>query len=627
MANGIDIGTAYVRIEPTAKGIGNKVSDVLNQETAGVGSSVGAKLGGNIGSALKVGLGATAALATTAVAGVAALGKTIVSTAKDTAAYGDNVDKLSQKIGISAEAFQEWDYIFSQNGADIGILETGMKTLSSAVYDASNGSASAQAKFEALGLSVEDLSSMTQEDIFGTVVERLQEMPEGAERTALAADVLGRSAMELQPLLNQTADSTEALRQQAHDLGMVMSDTAVKDSAAFKDSMDNLTRAFEGAKNEIGAAFLPSLTEVTNGLANLIAGNEGAQESIVKGFSSMGDTIASAIPRIVDTFSTLVVAIAEIAPDIIGSLADGILNALPTVFPVIVNVVTKLLQMFIENLPMIIDVGVQLIGQLIVGISQALPELIPAAIDAILTLVDNLINNVDLLIDCAVQLVTGLAVGLVKAIPVLVEKAPIIIEKLVVGIIGAIPKLVVAAGQIITNFMQAINNIAPRLQQVGQNLVTGLKNGIINAWNGMVAKVKDMANNLVRSVKSVFDINSPSRVFAQIGDYCVQGFDEGFDTFGTGAVQDVKDAMEEISAVGSPTFTPEINAEATKYRSVGGNTSDLYGLLSQYLPLLERQTAVNVSLEGDAQGLFRQVRAQTNQFIKSTGASPFVSPA
>ena len=629
MASGIDIGKAYVRIEPTAKGIGNKIESVLNSETAGVGASVGANLGGSIGSALKVGLGATAAITGAAVAGVAALGKTIVSTAKDTAAYGDNVDKLSQKIGISAEAFQEWDYIFSQNGADIGILQTGMRTLTNSLQSASDGSASAQAKFDALGLSVSDLASMSQEDIFATVVKRLQEMPEGAERTALATDILGRSAMELQPLLNQTADATEELRQQAHDLGLVMSDEAVKDSAAFTDSMDNLKRAFEAAKNEIGAEFLPSLTEITNGLANLIAGNEGAQESIVSGFTSMGQTIASAIPTIVDTISTLIVAMAEIAPDIIKSLADGILTALPTVFPVIVKVVTDLLQMFIENLPMIIEVGIQLIGQLINGIAEALPELIPAAIDAILTIVDGLIDNVDLLIDCAVKLIIGLATGLINALPRLIEKAPIIIEKLVVGLIGALPKIVLAAGQIITSFIQAIQNIAPKLKQVGQNLIDGLKNGIINAWNGLVTKVKDMAHNLVQSVKDVFSISSPSKVFAQIGDYCVQGFDEGFDSFGDGAVKDVQEAMDEISAVGSPTITPEIatSADAFRYQSVGGSTSDLYGLLAQYLPLLERQTSVNVSLEGDAQGLFRTVRSQTNQFIKSTGASPFLSPA
>ena len=108
----------------------------MNGEATSAGLSAGSKITSGISTALKTGLGATAALAGTTIAGTLAVGKAMVSTAKDTAAYGDNVDKLSQKIGISAEAFQEWDYIFSQNGADISILETGMKKLSTELVKA-----------------------------------------------------------------------------------------------------------------------------------------------------------------------------------------------------------------------------------------------------------------------------------------------------------------------------------------------------------------------------------------------------------------------------------------------------------------------------------------------------------
>lgn len=622
-----NLGTAYVRIEPSAKGIGNEISNVLNSEAGSAGTMAGSKIASGISASLKTGLGATAAATGVAVAGVVALGKSITEASKASAEYGDNVDKLSQKIGISAGAFQEWDYIFSQNGADISILETGMKTLSSAVYDASVGSKSAIEKFNALGLSVEDLKGKTQEDIFSTVIARLQEMPESAERTALAADVLGKSAMELQPLLNQTAESTDALKQQAHDLGMVMSDEAVKNAAAFTDSMDNLTRAFEGAKNKIGAEFMPSLTEITNGLANLIAGNEGAQESIVNGFASMGESITNAIPAIVDTFSTLVVSIAEIAPEIITTLGTGLISALPEIFPAVITVITSLAQAFIENLPMIITVGIQLIGDLVIGIAQALPELIPAAIEAIYTIVDSLLDNIDLLIDAAVELAIGIAVGLVQAIPVIVEKAPLIISKLVIALVGAIPKLVLAAGQLMTAFLNAILNMGAQLAGAGRQIVDGLKNGIVNAWGNLVNKVKEMASNLVNSVKNVFKISSPSKVFAQIGDYCVQGFDNSFDSFGDSALTSVEDAMHEMAGVAVPTFETDMSVRPGSYKSVANNNSDLYGLLAQYLPMLENGLNANVVLEGDADGLFRVVRQKTNQFTRSTGASPFVVPA
>ena len=219
-----------------------------------------------------------------------------------------------------------------------------------------------------------------------------------------------------------------------------------------------------------------------------------------------------------------------------------------------------------------------------------------------------------------------MAEGLIKALPRLIEKAPVIIGKLVTALANAGNKLLELGGKLMNLFIQGLQNIGQKLANVGRNLVEGLKNGIINAWNNMVAKVKDMANNLVDAIKGVFKISSPSKVFEQIGDYCVQGFDESFDSFGKDAMSSVEGAVSDLASMEIPAFSTDMSVRGS-YQSVD-NASNVYGLLAQYLPeLLDRNTNVNVSLEGDAQGLFRQVRQQTNQFIKSTGASPFVSPA
>ena len=82
--------------------------------------------GGRFSKAMKVGAVALAAHgAATAVAG-----KKLVSGAMDVAKYGDHVDKMSQKIGISAEAYQKWDYVMQRAGGNVDQLKMGMKTLS-----------------------------------------------------------------------------------------------------------------------------------------------------------------------------------------------------------------------------------------------------------------------------------------------------------------------------------------------------------------------------------------------------------------------------------------------------------------------------------------------------------------
>lgn len=90
------------------------------------------------------------------------MGKAVWDAANDTASAGDAIDKTSQKIGISAEAYQEWAYVFERSGADVDNLQTGMKKLAGVITDAANGSTSAAEKLSAVGLAIEDLNGLSQ---------------------------------------------------------------------------------------------------------------------------------------------------------------------------------------------------------------------------------------------------------------------------------------------------------------------------------------------------------------------------------------------------------------------------------------------------------------------------------
>lgn len=501
----------------------------LDSEVSKTESSLSSKLGKAAGG---VGKAAAAAFSVgaTAVAGVTTA---IVNGAKETAAYGDNIDKLSQKIGISAEAFQEWDYVFSQNGTDIGILETGMKTLASAVADAGNGSKSAIEKFDALGLSFEDLGKMSQEDMFGAVLAQLQEMPEGAERTALAADLLGKSAMELGPLLNQTAEDTQALKDQAHDLGMIMSDEAVKDSAAFTDSMDNLQRAIGGAKNALSDEFLPGLTEVTNGLANLVAGNEGATEQITAGFEQIVTGVQESLPTIIDTISSLAVSLAEVAPELLQSLAEGLLAAIPDLIPAATDLILSLVSMLIEMAPQLIEVGMQVILQLALGIADALPDLIPTIVDCILEIVDVLTDpdNLMMLLDASIAIILALAEGLIKALPKLAAKAPDIVKNLYEALSRAAPKLLEAALNLIVTLAKGIVTNLPKMLEAGAKVVKEVIRGIGSFLGSCLSMGKDLVNKIWEGIKSLNPV--------QWGRDLIDNFVSGI----TGAVGKVWDAI------------------------------------------------------------------------------------
>lgn len=152
MAN--TIGTAYIQIEPTTQGIGGTISKALNGEAASAGAAAGGKLSSALGSAAKVGSVAVAGLAT-AIAGTSTA---LVNAASGTAQYGDNIDKMSQKLGVSAGFYQEWDAVLQHSGTSMEGMQATFKTLSKAVQE---GSSSQQAAFEQLGLSMDSLQGMS----------------------------------------------------------------------------------------------------------------------------------------------------------------------------------------------------------------------------------------------------------------------------------------------------------------------------------------------------------------------------------------------------------------------------------------------------------------------------------
>lgn len=231
--------------------VDNEEANKSISKTEKQAESLGSKLGDGIKTAAKWGAGLAA--------GAVAAGTAMFGMASKATDSLDRIDKLSQKIGLSRQGFQEYSYILSQNGTDIEKLQVGFKTLSAQMEMAEKGSGKGAENFKKLGISVTDTTGAlkSQEQVFEETVKALQAMPEGAEKSKLAMDLFGRAGQELMPLLNGTTESMEELRQKAHDMGMVISDEAVDAGVLFQDTMDDLKRSFGAIVTNVGASLIP----------------------------------------------------------------------------------------------------------------------------------------------------------------------------------------------------------------------------------------------------------------------------------------------------------------------------------------------------------------------------------
>lgn len=291
------------------------------------------------------------AAAGTAVKDFAAMGtqaianftKSLVSGVSELAQYGDHIDKQSQKMNMSAQAYQEWDAVLQHSGASIDSMQTSMKTLANAA-DSDNEA------FTRLGMSLDDVKKMSSEELFSATITALQNVENETERTAIASDLLGRGAMELGALLNTSAEDTEKMRQRVHELGGVMSDEAVKASAAFQDSLQDMKTSIGGLTRGLKSEFLPSFTDVMDGLTKIFAGEEGGEQLVNKGIANIMTTLSKS---------------AEKLKPVITQLGD---------------IAFKLIQ---DNMPRIVVRGTRIVGTIAKEIISNLPEILSNAKDVL----------------------------------------------------------------------------------------------------------------------------------------------------------------------------------------------------------------------------------------------------
>lgn len=543
-----ELAKAYVQIIPSAEGIRGQLTEVLGAEAESAGKSSGSTFASAFGSVAKAGLAAVGALAGAAVAASGAMLKGV----SDLATYGDDIDKMSQKMGLSAEAYQEWDAVMRHSGTTIESMQTGMRTLANAVETGNDA-------FERIGLTQEQIAGMSNEDLFAATITALQGVENETERTYLAGQLLGRGATELGALLNTSAEDTQAMRDRVHELGGVMSNEAVQAAASYKDSLQDMQTAFSGMSRGFLAEFLPGVTQVMDGLTEVFSGNSGSGLALIKeGITSVVDTISAILPDII-----------ELGSEVIVTLAKAITENLPLLLTSAGEAILTIATGLIENLPEIIKTGLDVILSLALGIANALPDLIPTIVDVVLEIVDTLTDpdTLGLLVDASIAIIIALAEGLIDALPKLLEKAPEIIRNLVTAIVENVPKLFEAALKIITELVKGIKDNFYRLTQaaweivqtildgigdifskmidIGSNIVSGIWQGISDGYTWITNKISGWVGDVLGFFKRILGISSPSKVFAELGGFMSEGVAIGIeDNIGSveRAVSDMSDA-------------------------------------------------------------------------------------
>jgi hypothetical protein len=133
-----------------------------------------------------------------------------------------------------------------------------------------------------LGVSVSNADGTLRngEDVYWETIDALGRMEEGAERDALAMEIFGRSAQELNPLIAQGSAGIAELTDEAKQMGAVMSDETIAQLGKFDDTLQRLNAGSSAAKNALGTVLLPQLQLLADdGVTLLGEFTKGLQEA------------------------------------------------------------------------------------------------------------------------------------------------------------------------------------------------------------------------------------------------------------------------------------------------------------------------------------------------------------
>lgn len=539
-----------------------------------------------LGGVLKgIGVAMGAALVAIGAAAVGA-GKALVDMTVGASEYADEILTMSTVTGMSTDSLQAYKYAAELVDVSMETLTGSMAKQVKAMSGARDGSAKFADAYDKLGVSVADSSGKLRDSdtVYWETIDALGKIANETERDALAMQIFGKSAQELNPLIAQGSAGIAELTEEAKRMGVVMSEDSLSALGNFDDSIQRLKGGAEGAKNALGMVLLPQLQLLADDGVDLLgnftrglneAGGDWGKISDVIGETVGGivTIIMENIPKIIQLGLDIVMSIGgaivenlpiiiDAAVSIVMTLLQGLIDALPAITQGAIQLVMALLNGIIENLPALVEGAILMIVALATGIGDALPELIPAIIEAILLIVEVLLNNMDKILEAAFKIIEGLAKGLLDALPKLIEALPKIITSIInfitnnlpmiidmgikltlqlaVGLIKAIPQLVAQLPQIISAIILGIGKAALSIVDIGKNIVRGLWDGIASMITWIKDKISGFVGGIVNGVKGVLGIKSPSTVFAGIGDNMAQGIGVGFDK----AMDKVSDDIE-----------------------------------------------------------------------------------
>jgi hypothetical protein len=237
-----------------------------------------------------------------AVAAPAALGAAIWSRINEVSQLADAQIKAARAAGVASEAYQELTHAAGMSGVSQGALDTTLRSLNRQVHAAARGNKGLAESYRRVGLSAREMAKLSPEDQLDRVADVLAGVSDEGERARIAQELLGKQGPQLVSMLAGGSQGLREMRQEAQDLGIVMSKEAGESAEAFNDSLARLGKAARAAKDQFLIGLLPAITPIIQELTDWRKGESKRQ---ISSYQAIGKSIAAFLKRVLEALKEL----------------------------------------------------------------------------------------------------------------------------------------------------------------------------------------------------------------------------------------------------------------------------------------------------------------------------------
>ncbi len=226
-----------------------------------------------LGDVAKVALGNLAAEAATRLADAAADAvRALAEAGRAAAAYADEILTASTVTGLSTDTLQEYAYAAELIDTDLADVEKALAKNVKSMSSAQAGSKSYAEAYEKLGVSVTDASGelRSSEDVFWDCIDALGKVENETEADAIAMQIFGKSARDLNPLIDAGSDGFRKFADEAHEAGAVLDGETLESLGEVDDSFQRLEQQTSAFQNAIGASIAPLLGTLADGATDFL---------------------------------------------------------------------------------------------------------------------------------------------------------------------------------------------------------------------------------------------------------------------------------------------------------------------------------------------------------------------